>query len=126
MRLNRLETHDRYEHFTKGEFDIGETCQNIIDQKPFGDVPFYIFAHQRTIGTDERVSLYNQDLQDSLMVPGYIRKYTHLEQVPSARLIWQPRLTKPRAQDNSMLFRVAGSDAVEVIWIIPQKELWAN
>ncbi len=96
MKINRLETHDRYQHFTKQNFDIGECCQNLIEQRPFGEYPFYIFAHART--DDDGV-----------------RK----------RLIWQPRLTKPEAQTNSMLFKAyPGTDLVKVIWMIPAREMW--
>lgn len=96
MKLNRLETHDRYEYFTKQGFDIGECCQNLINQRPFGEHPFYIFAHART----------DDD--------GFTK-----------RLIWQPRLTKPKAQTNSMLFKAyPGTDVVKVLWMIPQRELW--
>jgi hypothetical protein len=96
MKVDRLETHDRLLEFKKKGMDIAECCQDIIDKRPFGEVPFYIFAHART--DDDGVT---------------------------KRLIWQPRLTRPKAQTNSMLFRVAPpSDNVEIIWIIPQRELW--
>lgn len=96
MKINRLETHDRLEHFTKQSFDIGQCCQNLIDQKPFGMHAFYIFAHTRT--DDDGVT---------------------------KRLIWQPRLTKPKSQENSMLFKAyPGSDNIKVIWMIPARELW--
>jgi hypothetical protein len=96
MKLNRLETHDRLEHFTKQDFNIGECCQNLVNQRPFGDHAFYIFAHTRT--DDDGVT---------------------------KRLIWQPRLTKPKSQTNSMLFKVyPGSDQIKVIWMIPATELW--
>lgn len=98
MKLNRLETHDRYEHFTKQNFDIGECCQDLINQRPFGDHPFYIFAHTRT--DDDGVT---------------------------KRLIWQPRLTKPKAQSNSMLFKAyPGSDNIKIIWMIPDRALWGQ
>ena len=98
MKLDRLETHDRYKHFTKQNFDISECCQNLIDQRPFGEHPFYIFAHART--DDDGVT---------------------------KRLIWQPRLTKPKAQTNSMLFKAyPGSDNIKVIWMIPSRELWGQ
>lgn len=98
MKIDRLDAHDRYQHFIKQEFDIGECCQNLIDQRPFGDHAFYIFAHTRT--DDDGV-----------------RK----------RLIWQPRLTKPKAQTNSMLFKAnPNSDVIKVIWMIPARELWDN
>lgn len=114
MKLDRLETHDRYQHFVKSEFDISKTCQTIVDQRPFGNVPFYIFAHKREIGSDERYSLW---LQMHCSIPLY--------DIPSARLIWQPRLTKPQAQENSMLFKAyPGTDNIKIIWLIPQKEIW--
>jgi hypothetical protein len=63
---------------------------------PFGNIPFYIFAHTRT---DE----------DGV----------------TKRLIWQPRLSKPEAQTNSMLFKAyPGTDNIKVIWMIPAREMW--
>lgn len=98
MKLNRLETHDRYEFFTKQGFDIADCCQDLINKRPFGDHAFYIFAHART---DE----------DGV----------------TKRLIWQPRLTKPKAQTNSMLFKAQpGTDLIKVIWMIPARELWGQ
>ncbi len=98
-KLNRLETHDRLEHIKKSEFDIGACCQDIIDKRPFGNHSFYIFAHART--DDEQAGI--------------------------KRMIWQPRLTKPKAQENSMLFRVSpGSDEVKIMWMIPAKEMWGQ
>lgn len=96
MKINILDAHDRLKHFTKQNFDIGECCQDLINKRPFGNYPFYIFAHART--DDDGV-----------------RK----------RLIWQPRLTKPKAQTNSMLFKAyPGTDIVKVIWMIPSPEMW--
>ncbi len=98
MKLNFLETHDRFQHFTKQSFDISECCQDLINQRPFGEHPFYIFAHART--ADDGVT---------------------------KQLIWQPRLTRPLAQSNSMLFKAyPGTDLIKVIWIIPARELWAQ
>lgn len=96
MKLDRFETHDRYEHVTKQDFDIGACCQDMINQRPFGKHPFYIFAHPRT--DDDGVT---------------------------KRMIWQPRLTKPKAQTNSMLFKgYPGSENIKIIWIIPDRHLW--
>ena len=40
-------------------------------------------------------------------------------------MIWQPRLTKPRAQTNSMLFKAyPGSDNIKIIWMIPERSMW--
>jgi len=98
MKVNRLDAHDRLQHLTKQNFDIGECCQDLINQRPYVDHPFYIFAHTRTE-----------------------------EDGVTKRLIWQPRLTKPKAQTNSMLFKAyPGSDNIKVIWMIPAEELWAQ
>ena len=98
MQIDRLETHDRLKEFTSKEFEIGECCQDLINQRPFGKHPFYIFAHTRT----------------------------HEDGV-SQRLIWQPRLTKPKAETNSMLFKAyPKTDMLDTIWIIPKPELWGQ
>lgn len=98
MKIDPLETHDRLLHYQKQDFDISECCQDMINQRPFGDTPFYMFAHFRT--EDDGVT---------------------------KRLIWQPRLTKPKAQTNSMLFKgYPGTDMVKVIWMIPSIEIWPN
>lgn len=96
MKIDRLDAHDRLQHFTKQGFDISECCQDLINKRPFGNHPFYIFAHART--DDDGVT---------------------------KRLIWQPRLTKPTAQTNSMLFKAyPGTDLIKVIWMIPPREMW--
>lgn len=98
LKINPLDAHDRYQHFTKQSFNISECCQDLVQKRPFGDHPFYIFAHART--DDDGVT---------------------------KRLIWQPRLTKPKAQTNSMLFKAyPGTDLIKVIWMIPAKELWGQ
>ncbi len=96
MKIDILDAHDRLQHFTKQNFSISECCQNLIDQRPFGDHPFYIFAHART--DDDGVT---------------------------KRLIWQPRLTRPKSQTNSMLFKAyPGSDNIKIIWMIPDRHIW--
>lgn len=96
LKLDPFETHDRYESFVKQNFDIGECCQDLINKRPFGNHAFYIFAHART--DDDGVT---------------------------KRMIWQPRLTKPKAQTNSMLFKAyPGTDNVKIIWMIPAREMW--
>lgn len=113
MKLNRLETHDRLEYFTKQSFDISECCQDMINKRPFGEHPFYIFAHARTLGMDEKFKM---------MLSG---NYKDFAEIPEKTLIWQPRLTKPEAQENSMLFKAyPGSDVIRVIWMIPAREMW--
>lgn len=98
LNIDRLDAHDRLEHYKKQDFDIEACCQDLLDKRPFGDYPFYMFAHFRT--DDDGIT---------------------------KRLIWQPRLTKPFAQTNSMLFKgYPGTDIIKIIWIIPARELWPN
>lgn len=96
IKIDPLDAHDRYQKFTNQSFSISECCQDLINQAPFGNRSFYIFAHART--DDDSVT---------------------------KRIIWQPRLTRPRAQTNSMLFKVhPGTDVILVIWMIPTREMW--
>lgn len=97
--VDRLETHDRLLQFQKQGEDISSMCANVIAQRPFGDHAFYIFAHART--SDDG--------------------YTKI-------LIWQPRLTKPKSQTNSMLFKVHPlvPEQVKVIWMIPERSMWSQ
>lgn len=98
MKINPLDAHDRLLHFKKQDFDIAACCQDLLNQRPFGSHPFYIFVHPRT--DDDGVT---------------------------KRLIWQPRLTKPKAQTNSMLFKGdPKTDIIKIIWMIPPRELWAQ
>lgn len=96
LKIDPLDAHDRLNHFTKQSFSIADCCQDLINKAPFGQRPFYIFAHART----------DDD--------GF-----------NKRLIWQPRLTRPKAQTNSMLFKAhPGTDILLVIWMIPAREMW--
>jgi len=98
MKINPLDAHDRYQYLIKQSFNISECCQDLINKRPFDNHPFYIFAHARTE-----------------------------EDGATKRLIWQPRLTKPKAQTNSMLFKAyPGTDLIKVIWMIPARELWSQ
>ncbi len=103
MKIDRLETHDRLEHFKKDQalniFSGAEEClrknKDCVSMQQY--FPYvYLFAHPRT--SDDGVT---------------------------KRMIWQPRLTKPKAQTNSYLFRaISKTDLVEIIWLIPPRELW--
>ncbi len=95
--LNRFETHDRLLQFGKQADYISKGCADCIANRPeaFGKRPFYIFAHCRT--SDD----------------GYTK-----------RLVWSPRLTKPKAQTNSMLFKCYPPEAIKIIWMIPAREMW--
>ncbi len=126
MKVNILDAHDRLKHVKDQGVDIGKNCQDMIDKRPFGNFPFYIYAHMKTIGLDEKISIYDKDLTESL-VNAIPRKYPSLADVPEKRLIWQPRLTKPKATPNTMLFKgYPGTDQIKIIWMLPQMELWGQ
>ena len=103
MKLNVFETHDRLEHFKKDqEYNIWQGADDCMTRNPLSlalqdKSPYiYIFAHPRT--HDDGVT---------------------------KRMLWQPRLTKPPAQDNSYLFRaISKTDILEICWIIPAREIW--
>jgi len=113
MKINKLDAHDRYSFYQKQEFDIGKQCQEIVNSRPFDNHPFYIYAHTRTVGLDEKISMFASG------------NYASFDLIPEKRIIWQPRLTKPKATPNSMLFKAyPGSDNIKIVWILPPEELW--
>jgi len=105
MKINRLETHDRLQHFVKDQsaniFQGAEDCLKknpdslaIQEKSPY----VYIFAHPRT--DDDGIT---------------------------KRMIWQPRLSIPQAQTNSYLFRaLSHSDIIEIVWMLPPREMWSQ
>lgn len=98
MKVNLHDAHDRLKNFGKQADYISEGCSDCINNRPqeFENHPFYIFAHPRT--DDDGVT---------------------------KRLIWQPRLSKPKSQTNSMLFKAyPGTDIIKIIWMIPAREMW--
>lgn len=93
-----FDAHDRFIDVTKKQANDMEYMLNKITlEKPFGDHCFYIYAHKRTHDNG-----YDQ------------------------RVVWQPRLTKPEAAPNSMLFRVDPKTPgeVKVVWILPEVHTW--
>ena len=105
MKLNILETHDRLEHLIKDQSDnVFQGAEICLKSNPLSlaiqdRCPYvYIFAHSRT--SDD----------------GFKK-----------RLLWQPRISKPKAQTNSYLFRAQSKmDIIEVIWIIPERHMWPS
>lgn len=105
MKINRLETHDRLEHFVNDQWGIiAQGAHDCLFKNPDSlalqeKCPYiYIFAHPRT--HDDGIS---------------------------KRMLWQPRITKPKAETNSYLFRAQSkSDVLMVCWLIPPKETWAQ
>ena len=105
MKIDLYETHDRYDHFIKDQWEVvskgAEECLRnnpdsiAIQQK----CPYvYLFAHPRT--ADDGVT---------------------------KRLLWQPRISRPTPQTNSYLFRAqSNTDIIEVCWLLPPREMWAQ
>src|SRR5580700_1598044 len=103
MKINRLDAHDRLEHFKQDQaqniFQGAEDCLKknklsllLQEKSPY----IYMFAHPRTEDHGAVKVMY-----------------------------WQPRLTKPKPQTNSYLFRAdSNTDLVEIIWLLPPRELW--
>lgn len=103
MKLNRLETHDRLQHFIKDQSaNIFQGAEDCLKKNPLSlaiqeRAPYvYLFAHPRT--ADDGVT---------------------------KRLLWQPRLSIPQAQTNSYLFRaISKTDIIEIVWLLPPREMW--
>jgi hypothetical protein len=105
MKVNKLEAHDRLLYFKKDQMQtIADGVNECMKKNPYSlalqdNSPYiYIFAHPRT--DDDGVT---------------------------KRMLWQARLTKPKAQTNSYLFRAKShSDIVEICWLLPPREMWAQ
>jgi hypothetical protein len=105
MKIQRLEAHDRLKHLKKDQsLNLAQGCEDCLKKNELSlalqDLsPYiYIFAHPRT--ADDGVN---------------------------KRMLWQPRLSKPKAQTNSYLFRAQSkTDIIEICWMIPPRELWGQ
>jgi hypothetical protein len=105
MKVNRLETHDRLQHLIKDQsLNIARGASDCLSKNPFSlalqdrSHYIYLFAHPRTA-------------EDGI----------------TKRMLWQPRLTKPKAQTNSYLFRAKSkSDILEICWLLPPEEMWGQ
>jgi hypothetical protein len=103
MKLNRLDTHDRLLHFKKDQdLNIFQGAEECLKKNPDAlkyqahSSYIYIFAHPRTA-------------EDGI----------------NKRLLWQPRLIRPKPESNSYLFRAQShTDLLEVCWLIPDERLW--
>lgn len=103
MKINRLETHDRLQHFVKDQSaNIFQGAEDCLKRNPDSlaiqeKCPYvYLFAHPRT----------HDNGVDKVMY-------------------WQPRISIPKAQTNSYLFRaISKSDIIEIVWMIPPREMW--
>jgi len=98
MKVDRLETHDRYKEFTSKSFDIDACALDLMNKRPFGEHAFYMFVHARTA-----------------------------EDGVTKELIWQPRLTRPKPQTNSMLFKAYPTTLeIRICWMIPPREMFGQ
>ena len=103
MKIDRLEAHDRLLHFKQDQRDnMQQGADDCLKRNPLSLAiqdrsPYvYIFAHPRT--HDDGVT---------------------------QRMLWQPRLTRPRAEPNSYLFRAnSNTDILEICWLLPKQEMW--
>lgn len=103
MKLNRLETHDRLEHLKENQsLNVGQGAEDCLKTNKLSlamqeKCPYiYLFGHPRT--ADDGVT---------------------------KKMVWQPRLTKPRSQTNSYLFRAKShTDLMEICWLLPPEEMW--
>lgn len=98
LNIDPLDAHDRLSYMKEENRDgIQQMIEKIIAQDPFDGRAFYIFAHKRA--SEER---------------------------GKTRLIWQPRLQKPKAVTNSMLYKVNPNniEEVRIVWIIPERSQW--
>jgi hypothetical protein len=103
MKISRLETHDRYDYLIKDQ------------------------AHMIAQGASDCLKKNSDSLKLQELCP-YVYIFAHPrteEDGGNKRLLWQPRLTKPKAQTNSYLFRAESkTDLMEICWILPPRELW--
>lgn len=105
MKLDLFESHDRYQHLMNDQsINISQGAEDCLKQNPLSlalqrHSPYiYLFAHPRTADDGFR-----------------------------KRMLWQPRLGKPKAQTNSYLFRAqSNSDIVEICWMLPPREMWTE
>lgn len=103
MKLNLHETHDRYEHFIQNQWEIvSKGAEDCLKKNPDSlaiqqKCPYvYLYAHPRT--ADDGIN---------------------------KRLLWQPRISRPKPQTNSYLFRAqSNTDIIEVCWLLPPREMW--
>lgn len=105
MKIERLETHDRLLQLHKQQaLNISQGLEDCLRKNP--------------------VSVALQDKSSYIYVFAHPR--THEDGV-TKRMLWQPRLTKPKASLNSYLFRVkSNTDVAEICWLLPPRETWSQ
>lgn len=105
MKINTLEAHDRLNHFKQDQWEVvSQGAEDCLKKNPDSlaiqqKCPYvYLFAHPRT--ADDGVT---------------------------KRLLWQPRISRPKPQTNSYCFRAQShTDIIEVCWLLPPREMWSQ
>ncbi len=103
MKINRLEAHDRLIHLHKDQADsLSQGALDCMQKNTLSlalqkRAPYiYVFAHPRT------------------EIDGVTKK-----------MFWQPRLSKPKPETNSYLWRVESyTTNFELCWMLPPREMW--
>lgn len=105
MKIHRLEAHDRMLELQKKQAKVAQ--QGVIDCL--------------------KVNLFSLAYQDKCH---YIYIFGHARLSDDGlkeRLLWQPRLTKPKMEPNSYLFRaLSKTDNIETCWMLPKQETWGQ
>ncbi|SRR5258708_2751241 len=103
MKIQRLEAHDRLQFLKKDQsYNIFQGAEDCLKKNSLSialqekSSYIYIFAHPRTAEDGVTKIMY-----------------------------WQPRLSKPKPQSNSYLFRAKSkSDQINICWLLPPREQW--
>lgn len=105
MKVNILDAHDRKQHFiTDQQQYIQQGIEDCLFKNP--------------------LSLALQDSSDYIYIFSHPRSG---DESAVKRILWQPRLLRPKVQTNSMLFRVKSkTDLLEICWIIPPREMFGQ
>jgi len=113
MKLNRLETHDRFEWFKNNQFDLQKCIDFFSNERPFGDHCFYLFIiNKHSLGEDEKISLI-------------INGQYSPDNCPDALMILHARLGKPLPSPNTNLIKIyPGKEYSKRIWSLPEREYW--
>jgi hypothetical protein len=105
VKINPLEAHDRYKHLMQDQWEtVAKGAEECLKTNPISTAiqmrcPYvYLFAHPR--------------LSDDGL---------------HTRLLWQPRISRPKPQTNSYLFRgISKTDKIEICWLLPPREMWSQ
>jgi len=118
MKINRLETHDRLQHFINDQTNnIQKGIDDCLKKNPLSldyqeHSPYvYIYGHSKTLGLDEKLK--------------YLADGWNPKDIPEKKMFFQPVITKPKPTPNTFLCRaLSKTDILEICWILPPKEFW--